>query len=74
MGVFKRAYLTIFSHINNFDKNYKCLEELIKIAYDPPINHFKLISVSFMEKLIKISLKELIWKTKLCHFNEKMSF
>ena len=34
------AYLSLSSHISTFDKNYRCLEELIKIAYDSSISHF----------------------------------
>ena len=34
------AYLSLSFYISTFDKNYRCLEELIKIAYDPPISHF----------------------------------
>ena len=65
------AYLSLSSHISTFDKNCRCLEELIKIAYDSPISHFLLISISFMEKLIKKSSKQLIRKTKIGHLNDK---
>ena len=34
------AYLSLSSHISTFDKNCRCLKELIKIAYDSPISHF----------------------------------
>ena len=33
--MFGRAYLSLFSHISTFDKNYKCLKEFIKIVYGP---------------------------------------
>ena len=29
------VYLSLFSHINTFNKNYKYFKELIKITYDP---------------------------------------
>ena len=32
------AYLSLSSQISIFDKNYRCLKELIKITYDPPYN------------------------------------
>ena len=32
--------VTLSSHISIFDKNYRCLKELIKIAYDPLISSF----------------------------------
>ena len=35
-----KAYLSLSFHINTFNKNHRCLEELIKIAYDPLISHF----------------------------------
>ena len=28
-------YLSLSSHISTFDKNNRCLEELMKITYDP---------------------------------------
>ena len=34
------AYLSLSSHISTFDKNYSCLEEIIKITYDPHISSF----------------------------------
>ena len=34
------AYLRLSSRINTFDKNNRCLKELIKIVYDPPISTF----------------------------------
>ena len=43
----------------------------IKITYDPPISQFYLISINFMEKLIKISLKKLIRNLKIDHLNDK---
>ena len=57
------TYLNLSYHINTFDKNYKCLEELIKITYDS----YKFIltySISFMKKLIKKNLKQFIRKPK----------
>ena len=36
------AYLSLSSQISIFDKNYRCLEELIKIVYDSLISHFSL--------------------------------
>ena len=46
------VYLSLSYYISTFDKNYRCLKELIKITYDS----YKLIlaySISFMKKLIK---------------------
>ena len=54
-----------------FDKNCKCLEEVIKIAYDLPISIFYLISISLLKKLIKKNSKQLIRKTKIDHLNDK---
>ena len=34
------VYLRLSSHISTFDKNSRCLKELIKIVYDPPISTF----------------------------------
>ena len=57
------TYLNLSYQINTFDKNYKCLEELIKITYDS----YKLIltySISFMKMVVKKNLKQLIRKPK----------
>ena len=67
-----RAYFSLFSHISTFNKNYRCLEELIKITYDPHISPFELILISFVEKLIKINLKNVIQSLKIYHLNEKI--
>ena len=34
------VYLSLSSHINTLDKNYRCLEELMKITHDSLISHF----------------------------------
>ena len=34
------VYLSLFSYISIFDKNYRYLEKLIKISYDSLINIF----------------------------------
>ena len=40
LGSASIAYVSLSYHINTFDKNYRCLEKLMKITYDPPINPF----------------------------------
>ena len=65
------VYLNLSSDISTSYKNGRCLKELIKIAYDPPISIFQLISINFMKNLIK---KKLIHGIKTDHLNEKIVF
>ena len=47
------VYLSLSSHISTFDKICRCLEELIKIAYDPPLSYFhKLFLAHKLQKIM----------------------
>ena len=64
------AYLILSSYINTFDKNCTCLEELVKIAYNPP-NLF----LAYFNKLHEEAYqKKFIQNTKTSHFNNKNVF
>ena len=47
------AYLNLSFSISTFDKNYRCLEELIKITYNFPINYKPILAYFNKEKFIK---------------------
>ena len=70
-----KAYLNLSFHISIYDKNCRCLEELIKLAYDLLISHFQVISINFMEKLIKKRTQNSLYeRQKLVILMIKMSF
>ena len=55
------VYLSLSSHISTLDKNYKCLERLMNVSYDPPISLFQFYFSKFHEEAYQ---KKLIWKPK----------
>ena len=55
------TYLNFFFHISVFDKNCKCLEELIKIAYDsykPFLVYFNKLHGKAYQKKLKTTYTE----------------
>ena len=74
-GAYLQSLFELSFHINIYDKNYRCLEELIKLTYDLLISHFQVISINFMEKLIKKRTQNSLYeRQKLVILMIKMSF
>ena len=66
------AYLSLNSHINTFDKNYRCFEKLIKISYDPHKPFLAYFNKLHEEAYKKKTQKNLYGKLKLVVLMTKM--